>query len=430
MMNTYVAPPRAYIPTYKPGREDERYIRDGLAFLTMTAPFWSHILYSEMAIVYSHDIPYAATDAHYIFVNPDGMREAEMGIEEVAFVLAHEVCHYMFGDLLLGMVWRDQGHVMVSGGKTLPYSHDIMGAAMDFRINAALIQGKVGKFPKIGLYDKSLSEKGMEGAVEIYEKLWKAAGGGGGGKGAGTGKGGFDEHVEPGQEEQRAERGNGPAKRTQAIAAAVQAAQAAGKGNLPDAIKNVIGEILNPKVRWQDHLRASMQRAQGEPRHDWSKVNKRLISRPSHKIVFARKGNYGCGTLVVGYDTSGSVNNPEMMQRFFSEMNGIVQELAPKELIVMFCDTEVHRMDQLDEVEDLLAYREAVNDSGGTGGGGGTSFVPVFEEIKRLHLEPDMVVYLTDMLGTFPGEEPSYPVIWASILKREAPFGHVVHVEL
>jgi len=67
----------------------------------------------------------------------------------------------------------------------------------------------------------------------------------------------------------------------------------------------------------------------------------------------------------------------------------------------------------------------------GSTGGGGTSFVPVFQWIEDKGLRPDALVYLTDMMGTFPDEPPPYPVIWGSISDPErypAPFGDLVHI--
>ncbi|HGL5379855.1 TPA: VWA-like domain-containing protein, partial [Burkholderia cenocepacia] len=65
-------------------------------------------------------------------------------------------------------------------------------------------------------------------------------------------------------------------------------------------------------------------------------------------------------------------------------------------------------------------------------GGGGTSFVDPFRRIKGEDIRPAFLVYLTDMEGMFPTEEPAYPVLWASTtpLKRarRAPFGETIEV--
>ena len=80
-----------------------------------------------------------------------------------------------------------------------------MNWAEDYRINAMLIEGKVGKMPSVGLFDNAnLSAKGMEPAVVIYEKIWKKAeAGGGGGSG---GMGGFDIHLKPGDKAKDADK--------------------------------------------------------------------------------------------------------------------------------------------------------------------------------------------------------------------------------
>lgn len=415
--------PRAPIATRKPTKAEAKYIADALAFLAMTTPFWAHCLYSEMVIRHTDEVPWAATDAHTIFVNVPGMLDEGWGVEQVAFVLAHEVCHWMFCDLLTSITWRDTGQV-ITATQVLPYNHDLMNRAMDFRINAALIEGKVGKMPMkngkpFGCYDPMLSAKGMEGCVEIYEKMAT-----GSGSGQGTQ---FDEHLEPQPEAVEQEKRIGPLRRAQVVAAAQQAAIAAGLDVLPTCIRRIVGEILEPKVKWFDHLRATMQRSMGQPELDWAKVNKRMISRPvGGRIVFAGESNYGCGTVVIGWDTSGSTATHQEL--FFSHMAGIVADLNPAELIVMRCDAKVHAVDVLDEPEDLNAYRDMVNEEG-IGGGGGTKFFPVFEHIKDNDISPDMVVYLTDCLGSFGDVEPDYPVIWATVRPATPPFGHVVEIE-
>ena len=390
----------------------------------MTAAFWANIFYAEMNLVYSKAIPLAATDSHNIYVNPPAMQALGWDVEHVAFVNAHEVLHYTLADLIQSEGWKELGHVIIDNhGGTLPYDHQLMNAAMDYRINAILIDGKIGKMPKQGLYDPKISAIGMESCVEIYAKLYKQAI-----FNPQPAPGGFDEHLEPSQEDIDEEAsGIGEAKRGMAIAAAIQAAEAAGMGDLPAGLKRLVGEILEPKVRWQEHLKAQMQRAAGEPNHNWSQPNKRLISRPKgQRVFFARRSKYGCGTVVVGWDTSGSTF--ACQDTFFAEMAGIVADLNPAELIVIRCDAAIHGVDNLEQPEDLNDFRSQVN-AEGIGGGGGTRFEPVFDHIREHHLEPDMLVYLTDTYGSFPKDEPSYPVIWATIGGTHVPWGHVVEIK-
>jgi len=441
MSATTIVPPKAdSLRCFKPTREQERISDEGLSFLNMTACFWSTILYRELPIKHTYDVPLAATDSHYIYVNVDEMKELKWTVENVAFVQAHEVLHFLLADLVQSCGWRELGYVIVdSHGTQIPYDHELMGKAMDYRSNAMLIDAKVGTMPEVGLFDPAISAKGEESCIELYHKLWKIEqaqkksmpgltvpskpNGGKPGKGSG-----FDIHMDvPPQDIKDEAQGTAPVRRAMAIAAAIQAAEAQGMGDLPAGLKRLIGEILEPKVKWQDHLRAAMQRAQGVPGHDWSKLDRRLISRPE-RIAFARRSKYGCGTLVVGWDTSGSTHG--FVDAFFSEMAGMVAELNPAELIVLRCDTRVHDADYLDQPEDLNDFRHKVN-ADGVNGGGGTRFEPFFDWIKDNHVEPDMLVVLTDTYGSFPTSEPSYPTIWASIVKnKKVPFGTLVEMDL
>lgn len=402
-------------------RKEERFMEDSRGFLAGTAAFWAALLYNELPIVYTHDVPLAATDGHSCFINPTEMMRLDWTIENVTFVAAHEVSHYMLGHMIMNAHWRRTGEVLVSSGRVLPFVHQIMNMAMDYGINAMLIKAKIGEMPKQGLFNQRYSKEGMESCVEIYEILYDEMQGQ-----EPSQKQGFDEHLEASEADQKKDAANGDIARSQAIAAAAQVADAARQGDdLPTAVKRLIKEVLTPTVRWQDHLRSTMERSAGAPALDWRQVNRRMITRPD-RIVFAKKVKYGCGTIVIGWDTSGSTG--KWQDAFFAEMAGIVAELNPEELIVLRCDTKVHDADQLDKPEELDSFRDTVNDKG-VGGGGGTKFEPVFKWIEDAGIVPDMLVYFTDMLGSFPEGEPNYPVIWADILgRKEAPFGQVVRI--
>ena len=408
------------------------------------APFWAHILYNEMGVKYVDDssgFPVAATDAHWVYVNVESIKKYSMKIPEMAFVLAHEVSHYVLSDLVLSVKWRQTMTVHCPNGP-LPYLHGLMNKAMDYRINAMLVEAKIGVMPAEcpGLYDRYISAAGMESCVEIYEELYeeeKSKGRGkpcddgdpGDGQNGGGGHGGFDQHLEPSD---KAVKESESGTHDQAIAAAAEAAEATGRGTLPGAIRALLGEILNPKVPWGEKLKSTMLRHGGDPLLDWSAPDKRHISRPSpyDPIVFARMGHMGAGTIVIGYDTSGSCINAEVQQRFFSEMAGIVEEFNPQRLIVVWCDTSVQRVDDLEDVDEVETLRAEINELGGAPGGGGTMFEPVFDWIEENEIVPDMLVYLTDTYGSFPDQEPAYPVIWCSIESGvSVPWGELIVVD-
>jgi predicted metal-dependent peptidase len=64
---------------------------------------------------------------------------------------------------------------------------------------------------------------------------------------------------------------------------------------------------------------------------------------------------------------------------FFGEMRGVLEDVKPENLYVIWCDAEVHRVDQVEDVGDLITLKGK-----GAPGGGGTSFVPVFQAVKEL----------------------------------------------
>ena len=413
---------------YKPEPADEKLIRDAMAFLVIKSPFFAHLLYNECRMSYTKDIPIAATDGLNIMFNIDTVKLLQLTIQEIAFIIAHEVAHCFFGDLLLSAMWRTSGLVTCRNG-VLPYDPVIMNEARDYRINGMLVESKIGAMPKdkktgkqIGLFDTSISAKGMESQIDIYEKIYQQKQS----QGGATGPGGFDVHLEPSKEQVKAEEAG---QRAQAITAAVQAAEAAGTGTIPAAVRRMLGDILDPKVPWQDHLRSTMTRAAGDPAYDWRTIDRRLLVRPT-PIYFAKMAHSGAGCIVVGVDTSGSIDQ-YTLDRFFGEMTGIVQDLNPAQLIVIWCDAAVGRVDELDDPQDLEELKMLVDDEG-VNGGGGTDFRPVFDKIDELDIQPDMVVYLTDAYGTFPDKEPDYATVWGVIGSggSRVPWGTVVEVEL
>jgi predicted metal-dependent peptidase len=133
----------------------------------------------------------------------------------------------------------------------------------------------------------------------------------------------------------------------------------------------------------------------------------------------------GAGTVVIGADTSGSMGEAEIAL-YFAEMFGILEDVRPKRLVVMWCDAAVGRVDEVEDASELLTLRGK-----GAPGGGGTDFRPVFDEIKKLGIEPDCLVFFTDGYGTFPAAtEATYPVLWGSVACKPEhyPFGDVVQL--
>ncbi len=196
----------------------------------------------------------------------------------------------------------------------------------------------------------------------------------------------------------------------------VQAATMAKKrGKLPADIEQIVETIKNPLIDWRHLLRNYVQ-ASAKDDHTWRRPNRRFawqnIYLPS---LYSEK----IGELVVAVDTSGSTWS--FQAQFISEVASIAKELRPTRLHLLYCDSAVSA-ETYDNMDELTEFKPR--------GGGGTSFVPVFDWIEEQGINPVCTVYLTDMDGTFPDLAPSYPVIWVDCEGNyNAPFGDYVRLE-
>jgi predicted metal-dependent peptidase len=396
------------------------------------APAFSHMLYTMMnptkgehIALFTKAVPIAATDGINLVLNPKEF--FKFSVSERVFVVCHEILHCIWDHCAMAYTHKRRGHITYPDGKTLKFIPELMNMAQDYVINAVLVESKVGTMPKVGLFDTKIATAN-DSPIDIYRKLYEEFEGqfGSGNEGNG-GKDGFDQHLDPGAA------GEGDKTPDQAmsdrseiewhmeIASAIASAKAQGK--LPKCLERIFGEIVEPIVPWQDYIRGWLARKIGSGGYDWHRVDRRMISRPRDMIVAPGRSGYGCGTIVVGADTSGSIG-AKTVDMFLGEVRGMLEALRPRKLYIMWCDVMVHRVDELEDASDIYTVR-----CNGAPGGGGTSFMPVFKEITNRGLEPDALIYLTDMYGDFPSLQPSYPVLWGSISKNvPAPFGEVVEI--
>jgi predicted metal-dependent peptidase len=71
----------------------------------------------------------------------------------------------------------------------------------------------------------------------------------------------------------------------------------------------------------------------------------------------------------------------------------------------MSCDAQVHEVVKIRKFQDFTKKLQMK-------GGGGTDFRPVFNKVKELKMQPELLIYLTDTYGSFPEKAPNYPVLW------------------
>jgi predicted metal-dependent peptidase len=393
--------------------------------LLWQCPAFTHVMYtmmdkagSEHIAVFTPDIPIAATDGETLLLNPETF--FKYNLSQRVFIVAHEIMHCILNHCVLGRQFTRAGKVGYKDGSSLPYDPQMMNVATDLVINSLLKESKIGEFHPDWLLDEKIAT-GKDAAIDVYAKIYKQQQGK-----DGTGQSGksFDEHLVPGSGSGKDEHTATTARNDQewqtAITAGVNAAKAQGK--LPAGLAVFFDQVLNPEVPWADKVQAFFARKVGSGSYDWRRADRRLVMRD---IYAPGRSGHGAGTVVVAVDTSGSIiSDKGLMDRFMGELSGILEEVRPKRMLVMWIDADVHSVDEIDEPNEIRLLKPK--------GGGGTDFSPAFKWLDNNHIVPDALVYLTDGYGSFPQNAPSYPVLWGNVSENltegHYPFGEVVTV--
>ena len=427
-------------------------------------PFFCHFYYDQLEEYFTDEIDTLATDGKRVFINP--VYIASLRPMERAFALAHEVYHCLYKDPQRGAFYKREGNL-----EGLPYDHQVANVAMDLRINADLIANEVGLCNPAWLYDPQI--KGDEVFEDVYKKIYRPPPPGPG-RGEGQGQGGSGRQGQgqgggqgqPGQQQGQPTPGSGgnqPQQKTygkgsrpdktaqgnggrfdevqdpyidpatggvdlpgdmefkEAVAKAAAAAKAMGK--LPGSFQSMIDRILEPQLSWREHIRMQVTGKIGSRRETWETPNRRRLVLNPMVYMPGRKG-YGAELVACFVDCSGSVSEDELAT-FFGEMTGILADVRPRRVLVIWCDAAVQRVEWASNLDELAAIRVK-----GAPGRGGTSFIPPFEYLAENDIRPDTAVYLTDMMGPFPQDPKTYPVIWCATTDIEGPFGDTVRVEV
>jgi predicted metal-dependent peptidase len=351
-----------------------------------------------------------------LLLNPDTF--FKYSLPKRVFICVHEIMHCIWDHCGHLAAWSKTQRIGFPDGTKLPLDLRIMNVAMDLVVNDTLIESNIGEFDSAWLHDPKIATR-TDSVLDTYRKLYRKAEKGG--PDSQVSGGSFDQHRAPGSSSQGKTADQIPRNQQEWKAQlAAGMAVAAAQGKLPACLKRLLEEVLEPKVDWRDHIRAQLARRLGTGARDWRRPDKRLIVRD---IYAPGRSGHGTGVVVIGVDTSGSIG-AKTLDMFLAEVSGILEDVKPKQLFLVWCDAKVGRVDECDEVSDLNAIRAK-----GMPGGGGTDFRPVFNEINDLGLVPECLVYLTDGLGTFPDRAPAYPVVWGSIYPASKyPFGDVVEV--
>ena len=174
------------------------------------------------------------------------------------------------------------------------------------------------------------------------------------------------------------------------------------RGELSDAIKNLVEKLLKPQVDWKEKLSSFVTKVSGD-RACWAKPNKRYISQrmylPSYEGDKVRVG--------VIIDTSGSTASD--MNQFLSEVNAIVKGFGNYEMTIIQCDAKVQHVESYDVDKPLDLETQKFERYGN----GGTRLKPAFDYVRDEQLDVDCLVCFTDAeIDVIESDACELPCLW------------------
>ena len=341
----------------------EQLVRARISLL-LQQPFWGTLATRLILKDVTDDewCPTAATDGRYFYYNRNFI--SKLNRAEAVFLVAHEVEHCVYDH-------------MSRRGSRMP---KLWNAAADFVINYELHEHNVGKLPDAktsgiqACFDAKY--KGMF-AEEVYELLLKDPD---------ANWPEFDVHLEPGdgkgepmtEEERRA-------LSDEIRAAVMQAAKAAGAGNVPGGVRRLLKDLVEPQMDWREILNMKIQ-SMFKNDFTWSRCSRK--SQSSGIYLPATREDVRADAAVA-LDCSGSMTT-EMLRDLLSETKGIMQQFQDFKLRVWCFDTRVYNEaiftpENIDEI-----------DSYDIKGGGGTDFVCNWTYMKDNDILPERFIMMTD----------------------------------
>lgn len=362
--------------------------------LVLAMPFVATI-FSSMRRELTDQVPTAATNGLSVKFNPEFVDK--LTVDELIFVCAHEAMHV----------------VLLHSYRLGERNPELWNIAGDAVINAALIEtpGLFGTMPKAGvLIDWVKPEHDTEW---VYQKLYESAE-----KYAEKyGAGGFDGSGDLEQADADKSEAESELEVRTLITQAAKAAYAAGTQSA--LLGRVLGILKSSTTDWKEETRAMLTSSSRDD-YTYRRFARRFIGQD---MYLPSLWSESLGPLVLGIDTSGSMTQ-DQLNIIAGDVTRIAEDCKPAEVIVIYCDSSVNRVDRFAQGEDVVLRMC---------GGGGTAFHPVYRKVEELDLVPAGLIYFTDMEGDFDFPGPDYPVLWGAVNARQdllPAFGRRVEVRV
>ena len=309
----------------------------------------------------------AATDGRSIYFSREFFEP--LTVKQIEFVIAHEILHNVFDHM----------------GRTEGRNRKIFNIAADYCVNGQLIRDRIGEQPpeiKIFHDSKYYGWSAEQVYDEIYEQMdeeeleqlgqllddhvdW-------------SNNGGKDGQPQYSKEELKA-------IRDEMREAVMQAAQAAGAGNVPASVARMIKDLTEPKMNWREILR---QQIQSTIKNDYT------FMRPNRKgwhmnAVLPGQNFQETIDIAVAIDMSGSISDAQAKD-FMTEIKGIMDEYQDFKLKIWCFDTKVYNEADFNgyNMDEFMDYEPM--------GGGGTEFDVNWVYMKENDICPKKFIMFTD----------------------------------
>ncbi|MFA5024265.1 MAG: VWA-like domain-containing protein [Patescibacteria group bacterium] len=349
------------------------------ARLLLQQPFYG-VLLSMMDFIPEGALPTMATDGAKVYYNPQFVMD--LTEDEVYGVLLHEISHCIY--------------MHCTPKRRLNRAHQRWNVACDYAINLE-IKDMGYALPGNLLLDNKYRDQNAE---QIYDTLPEDC----------SKFTTLDMHIENSDETSWDD------MEDKIITAYEMTKNFKGKGNTPAGLKRWIDKLRKNKVKWERIFHRYVGQALSKDDYSFVRVNKRFIGQGMY--LPDMRSNI-IGSVVIAIDTSGSISRP-CLEQFAAEISKISYLVS--EVTCMTCDSEVHEVLKIHSFSNWLNKLHFK-------GGGGTDFRPVFDKIKEMGIQPELVIYLTDLYGQFPEKRPNYPVLWCVTNQdAKAPWGQQVEL--
>jgi predicted metal-dependent peptidase len=349
--------------------------------LIFTEPFYGLFLIG-INKKYTENIPTAGVSKHGIGVqltiNPEFFINLS---EDHRFgLIKHELLHIAFGHLIMRDLYAD---------------HKLFNIAADLEINQYILESKLpegglllSSFPELDLpkkagtkeYYKLLEEAKDQGTSPSLDSLMDQM--------DGTSQychGTWNEFDDLSEADKKLIQKQVEHQLKESAEQTVKK-----QGNIPGELKDLIKRLLNiepPKFNWKAYLRRFIGNSSiVYTKKLRRKYNKRYAANPGLKIKFKNH-------ILVGVDTSGSVNNDELKE-FYSEL--VHMHKTGHKITVAQCDTRLNSVKEFNPKKDWEIH-----------GRGGTSFQPVIDHYNEKKGAYTALIYLTDGEAYTPDDCPN-----------------------